>query len=246
MNDNSQQFSVICNDALRGIKTLKSASIDAVISDPPYCSGASTEAGKQQAAGQGLRSENLRTNITWFANDNMTTAGLVWLLRELAIESKRVLKKGGHMLIFTDWRMVPHLAPALESSGLRYRNQICWDKGAMGLGTGFRPAHEFILHFSNGAGVYHDKSIGNVIRCQRVHHTERSHPTQKPVSLLETLVRVTTPVGGTVLDAFCGSGSTGIACLNLRRRFVGIDSGGVYVQEATRRILEHAKQTQKP
>lgn len=52
------------------------------------------------------------------------------------------------------------------------------------------------------------------------------HPTVKPVRLMEYLVRLVTPPGGVVLDPFCGSGTTGVACGMLGVRFVGIDLGG--------------------
>lgn len=233
--DPSTSFSVLLGDALLRLRELPDQSADAIITDPPYCSGGFSEAAKRQAKGQGLRSEVIR-DIGWFANDNMTTGGLVWLLRACMIECERILRDGGSALVFTDWRMLPHLAPALESSGLRYQNEITWDKGSMGLGTGFRPQAEKIMHFVKGSGKFYDLSTGNVIRCPRVHHTEREHQTQKPVALLEQLVRVVTPEGGTVVDMFTGSGSTGVACRNLGRKFIGIERSPHYVETATSRI----------
>lgn len=226
---------IIQGDCLTVMRSLPDGCIDAVITDPPYCSGGFNETGKKAAAGQGLRSETIH-DVGWFVNDNMTTAGLVWLLRSMMVEAERLMKEGTSALVFTDWRMVPHLAPALESSGLRYQNMIVWDKGAPGLGTGFRPTHEVILHFVKGTGAFYDMTVGNVIRCPRVTAAKKRHQTEKPVSLLEALVRVTCPEGGTVLDPFCGSGSTGEACANTRRRFIGIERSEVFVREATARL----------
>lgn len=63
------------------------------------------------------------------------------------------------------------------------------------------------------------------------------HPTEKPVALLEYLIRTYTQEGETVLDACMGSGSTGIACRNTGRRFVGIEIDSEYYQIARERIF---------
>ena len=78
-------------DALEWMMKLADGSIDAIITDPPYCSGAVSEASRSASKGQGRRSENL-TRFGWFVGDNMTTAGLTWLLRLMACEARRVLK----------------------------------------------------------------------------------------------------------------------------------------------------------
>ena len=65
------------------------------------------------------------------------------------------------------------------------------------------------------------------------------HPTQKPVALLEYLVNTYTNNGDTVLDNCMGSGSTGIACLNTGRNFVGIEKDQIYYEAAKQRIAQH-------
>lgn len=66
------------------------------------------------------------------------------------------------------------------------------------------------------------------------------HPTVKPVELMRWLVRLVTPVGGTVLDPFCGSGTTGMACVYEQRQFIGIEREAEYVEIAKRRIHQVA------
>jgi DNA modification methylase len=75
-----------------------------------------------------------------------------------------------------------------------------------------------ILHFSNGSQV------------------NRLHPTQKPVALLEYLIKTYTLEGETVLDFTMGSGSTGVACKNLNRNFIGIERDEKYFEIAKNRI----------
>ena len=62
------------------------------------------------------------------------------------------------------------------------------------------------------------------------------HPTQKPVALMEYLVKTYTNEGDTVLDNCMGSGTTGVACKNLNRKFIGIEQDATYYEIAKERI----------
>jgi site-specific DNA-methyltransferase (adenine-specific) len=228
---------IIHGDALDVLRGMPDASVDAVVMDPPYCSGGFSEAARRQAKGQGLRSETIRAE-GWFASDNMGTSGLMWLMRQTCREANRILRSSGSMIVFTDWRQVVNIVPPIESTGFRYTNCVVWDKGSAGLGAGFRAQHEMALHFTKGSPVYHDRSTGNVIRCPRQNHNTREHQTQKPVAIMASLVRVVAPIAGTVLDPFAGSGSTGVACVETGRSFIGIEREATYVEIARRRIAD--------
>lgn len=65
------------------------------------------------------------------------------------------------------------------------------------------------------------------------------HPTQKPVALMEYLIKTYTNEGETVLDFTMGSGSTGVACVNTNRKFIGIEKEEKYFEIAKKRIEEH-------
>lgn len=215
---------LILGDALEVMQSLDTDSVSALITDPPYCSGAATEANKGSATHQGLRSESIKGGrFQWFAADNMTTSGLVWLMRSIAVEAARVVDDGGSLLAFCDWRMVTSLAPAMESGGWRQRNLCIWDKGHFGLGTGFRPRHEMMIHLTKRAPVFHHAGYGNVIACPRTARDEQEHPTEKPVALMRSLVEVMAAPDGIVLDPFMGSAATGVAALSCGRRFIGVE-----------------------
>ena len=66
----------------------------------------------------------------------------------------------------------------------------------------------------------------------------KAHPTQKPVPLLEYLIKTYTNEGEVVLDATMGSGSTGVACVNTNRRFIGFELDEKFFNTAQRRIEE--------
>jgi site-specific DNA-methyltransferase (adenine-specific) len=75
---------------------------------------------------------------------------------------------------------------------------------------------------------------GNFNASKRPYH----HPSAKPVALMEWLVKTYSPEGGTVLDTFIGSGTTGVACLNTGRNFIGMESDPRYFSMSTDRIAE--------
>ena len=78
----------------------------------------------------------------------------------------------------------------------------------------------------------------DILRYNRVNEGDTVHPTQKPVELLEMLVQTFTDEGETVLDNCMGSGSTGVACMNTGRKFIGIEKDENYFQIAKKRIEE--------
>jgi DNA modification methylase len=83
-------------------------------------------------------------------------------------------------------------------------------------------------------GWMHPRSV---IHCKRdVHGNQRLHSTQKPVALMEWLIKSFTNEGDLVIDPFMGSGSTGIACIRTNRRFIGIEMDQKYYESAVNRI----------
>ena len=83
------------------------------------------------------------------------------------------------------------------------------------------------------------KLSSRTVECNSIH---RVHPTQKPVALLEYLIKTYTNDGETVLDNCMGSGSTGVACVNLNRSFIGIELNDNYFKIAEERINKIKKE----
>jgi site-specific DNA-methyltransferase (adenine-specific) len=226
---------VLQGDALTLLADIEAGSVDAFIMDPPYCSGGFSEQQRRNSRGQGVCSERVG-KVDYFAGDNMGTAGLVFLLRQIAFEACEKLRDGGSLLAFCDWRQVANIGPAIESSGLRWQNVVVWDKKHAGLGQGFRARHELCLHYTRGTGQYHDKRVGNLIEASRVHSSHRHHFAEKPIALLRQLVRVVTPPDGLVVDPFAGSGAIGCAAVLEGRRFLGFERDAEYCRIARERL----------
>ena len=91
--------------------------------------------------------------------------------------------------------------------------------------------NRYDAEFKNPSNVLHYKSV-------RGKKSGRLHPTQKPTDLLECLIKTYTNEGETVLDNVMGSGSTGVACVNTGRKFIGIEKDEKYFQIARERIGE--------
>ena len=86
---------------------------------------------------------------------------------------------------------------------------------------------------------YTDKNPVSIIEVSNAVQKGKLHPTQKPVSLLEYLIKTYTIEGETVLDNCMGSGSTGVACVNTNRNFIGIELDPDYFKIAEKRINEN-------
>jgi site-specific DNA-methyltransferase (adenine-specific) len=221
-------------DCLEVLRSLPDESADAVITDPPYCSGARTAADVRGRQGM---SRGTLWKSRPLPNDQMTATGFVWLLREVALEAQRILKQGGAFLSFIDWRQYPMAYGAIETANLRIQTMVVWDKKVMALGNGFRNQHELIIHASKGVPNVFDRSVPNVLSIDRISASEL-HPTEKPVPLMRILLDVVTPVGGSVVDPFMGSGTTGVACAIAGRDFIGVEFDKHYFEIAQRRIAE--------
>lgn len=90
------------------------------------------------------------------------------------------------------------------------------------------------LNFTAYNDQYYPTSIIEIANC--ANKKDRVHPTQKPVALMEYLIKTYTKEGETVLDFTMGSGSTGVACVNTKRKFIGIELDQGYFDIAKQRI----------
>ena len=93
--------------------------------------------------------------------------------------------------------------------------------------------------YENKEGLYYPKSILDISNADQ---TNKVHPTQKPVALFEYLIKTYTNEGDLVLDNCIGSGTTAIACINLKRNWIGIELDKNYCEIANKRIKEKLAQ----
>lgn len=207
-----------CGDALQILESIITGPIAALIFDPPYASGARTEAAKPSS---GAMVRGARWNQKPIDNDQMTTAGFVWLMREVLLAIAPSIIAGGSVLSFIDWRQWPNLVGATESCNLRVQPMLVWDKQSMGLGNGFRRQHELVMHAAKGVPRVFDRGCPDIISCARDSNVD--HPSPKPEKLMRRLIEVVTEKGDLVLDPFAGAGATLVAARSLGRRAIGFE-----------------------
>ena len=111
------------------------------------------------------------------------------------------------------------------------------------LPTTFGYSYEFIIFASKGQPKIRGKRISDVWKFSRVKPKEQTHQNQKPIDLLKQAIEKSSDEGSVVFDGFMGSGSTGVACVNTNRNFIGIELDNGYFESARKRIEEAQAQS---
>ena len=215
---------LIYGDALDCLQDFKD--IDLILTDPPY--NVSTKDNHLW----GLRG---RQGLDFGEWDAHSIEPADWI--PLAAGT---LSENGSMIVFCGIRQAGCIIDAMEKSGLKFKDCIRWIKtNPMPRNRDRRYVvdYEFAVWGAKGKWTFHrqnDTYDRPEIRCS--YPAKRVHPTQKPVQLMEDLIRRHTNVGDTVLDPFMGSGTTGVACQNLGREFIGIEKDAGYFATARDRL----------
>lgn len=232
---------VVRGEAIDVLRCLPEASFDALVTDPPYCSGGTgTAARTGRSAAQKYVSSDSKSGhaLPDFGGDERDQRTFtIWAERWLT-EALRVVRPGGSALVFIDWRQLPALSDALQVSGWRWRGIIVWAKTNARPQRGcFTNSCEYILWASNGQpDTDHIPPIlPGVYTMASPKGSKRMHITGKPVELMQHLLR-STPPQGRVLDPFAGSGTTGVAAALEGRRFFGVERSPKYARIAQDRI----------
>ena len=216
---------------------------DALVTDPPYSSGGFTRGDRAKTVGEKYSDRDSLNTQPDFDGDNRDQRGfLAWYTLWLT-DALRVLRTGAPVVLFTDWRQLPLTTDAMQAGGFLWRGIAVWAKTVCRPQMGrFAAQTEFAVWGSKGQ-IAEGKDIGTlpgVWSAPPVQRGDRNHVTEKPVTVMQQAVRIT-PIGGTVLDLFTGSGSTGVACLREGRRFVGVERSPHYFETAVRRLREEEK-----
>jgi len=156
--------------------------------------------------------------------------------------SLKTTRPGASCLVFSDWAQLPAISDALQVGGWTWRGIIPWRKPiARPTRNGFRRECEYVLWGTHGEPARHAPAVylPGWLEGSQPRGKSRVHITQKPVAVMQQLVRIA-PAGGTVLDPFAGSGTTGVAALTEGRRFIGIEDSAAYADAARTRLTQAA------
>ncbi len=226
-------------EALAVLRTLDSASVDGVVTDPPYSSGGMVRGDR---AGSGTDSKYTRTEymgrFAEFSGDNRDQRGFRYWCALWLSECLRIAKPGAPSAVFTDWRQLPEVCDLLQAGGWVWRGIVPWDKtGACRPQKGrFAAQCEYIAWGSAGAMPL-ERGVGCLpgLVSERVRQSDKHHLTGKPTEIMRHVCRIVAP-GGLILDPFAGSGTTGVAALLEGYRFAGVEMTDHYHAVAQRRL----------
>lgn len=211
---------IYLGDCLNIMKDLENESIDMIATDPPY----------------GMAYEgNFSETAPWRKIEN--DDNLDWL-EPFVKESYRIAKPNTAHYMFCSWHKVDVFKQVLE----RYftiKNLLVWLKKGTSIGDlngDFAPQFELIFFFTKGRRLMRGRRDGNLLPFSKI--SGRSHPTEKPVPLMQYLISKFTEKGETVFDGFMGVGSTGVAAEQIQRDFIGVEIDEEYFSIANKRLNE--------
>jgi site-specific DNA-methyltransferase (adenine-specific) len=195
-----------CLDVL---PTLPMESIKLLLTDPPY--GMDFQSNRRVASPKAGK-------ITGDADLD----GALDLLAAMLAAADPLMMPNCHLLIFTGWRYEPQFRTVIEEAGYDIAGSLVWVKENHSSGDlgAFAPRHERIIHARRGNAKIYPREDDVLIHA-RSNDTE--HPTEKPITLLRTLIECTTELGERVLDPFAGSGSAVVAAQECGRVGIGIE-----------------------
>ena len=212
------------DDCLNVLKDIEDNSIGLVVTDPPYEVITGGRNGGVKGKPSGILTENKQLMKSIPKAD-------LWLS-----ECFRVMKDGTHIYIMTNTLNLTNYLNIINDVGFKLHNLLVWNKNNTTPNRWYMKNCEYVIFARKGFA----KSINNP-SSQTVHNFDniignKKHPTEKPVDLMKLYVENSSQVGDTVLDPFMGSGSTGVACKELGRNFIGVELDKHYFDIATKRI----------
>jgi len=239
---------VICGDSIAVMKQLEDASIDLIVTSPPY-NVRNTSGGGFKGTQKSKKWANaaLMTGYDGY-DDNMPHETYVKWQKECLREMMRLIPEDGAIFYNHKWRVQKGLIQDRHDivDEFPVRQIIIWARaGGMNFNDGyFVPTYEVIYlickpKFKLKPGA---NGLGDVWRINQ--ERNNPHPASFPVELPERIIGST--LAKTVLDPFMGSGSTALAAMKMERDFIGIERSEKYCEQANARINEVLEERRNP
>lgn len=237
-----KKYTLYNASCMEAMKNMEDNSVDLILTDPPY--------------NLGLFMKNRATNLKAMRENFFGAAGWDDLEFEewekdmdaMFGELSRVIKERGSVIMFMSIIKVETIIRLAEKHGFYYKTTGIWHKTnpmPRNMNLHFINSTEAWIYFTykkhtgtfNNEGIaIHDFFETSVTPAGEKRHGK--HPTQKPVQLLEKFVKLLTNENDVVFDPFCGSGSSGVAALQMNRRFIGSEISKEYCKLSEERFKE--------
>jgi len=161
-------------------------------------------------------------------------------------EVKRVLVPGGSLLVFGGIKLMPDVMAKLGDL-FDYQWVFAWYKSnAMQFGKTGYSVLDIAVWYSTGKATAKNKKRDVIVHPIIPSENDFGHPTPKPVKVMTHLIDCLSQPGDTILDPFMGSGTTGVACVQTGRNFIGIEIDPTYYAIAEKRIKDAQQQMRLP
>lgn len=226
---------IICDNSEEIIKNYEDNSIDLIVTDIPY--GINYKSNKQNCD---TRREKTRykDRPEYFGK----IAGDLQIPVSWLRDAFRILKNNTAIYIFCHWSKWHILHPEVKKAGFKVKNMIVMNKSNHGMGDlkgSYAPKHELLLFATKGKHFldFPIKRMNDIWDVPVAYSgAKRFHPNEKPISWLVPCIENSSKIGDITLDPFAGSGSTGVACKKLGRRYILIDVDDNYCKIAEERL----------
>ena len=178
------RWSILHGDSLQIIRQFEPNSFDAIITDPPYASGGSSQTTKNRSTSEKYSSMSKDKALPDFDSDQMDQLSWMFWTAAWLQDARRIAKPGAPVCLFIDWRQLPAMTLALQWAGWTWRGVAVWDKVASRPQKGrFRQQSEYIVWGSNGKMPL-ERNVGCLPGVFRYPNPQnRIHVTEKPLQL---------------------------------------------------------------
>ena len=221
-------------DCLELLARMEPECIDLLVTDPPYKTISGGDSGNRP---KGMLSGNRK--LFKYQNDIKISDWMPLVYR--------VMKNYTHAYIFTNALNLKDMIVEAEKAGFKMHNLLVWEKNNCTPSQFYMKNCEYVLFLRKGRAQW-IRHIGESKTVHRFNNIigKKTHPCEKPVDLLKFYIENSSLDGHTVLDPFMGTGSTGVACKELNRNFLGIELDENYFNIAKERLkLTHEELEEK-
>lgn len=214
---------ITCADCMDVLPCLPDKCIDLVLTAPPY--------------GMGFVSNHRKEKYKSIENDD----NLLWL-DDWCNQISRIKKDDSHIYIFCSWHNIDVFKTTIQKY-FPIKNILIWMKNNTGMGdlkNDYAPQYEMCIYCNPTNKPLNERRDSNILKFART--SNALHPTEKPVDLFEYLIAKSSNENDLVLDCFSGSGTTAVACHNLKRRFICIEKDPEYAEKSQERLKQAQRQ----
>lgn len=242
------QADIIYNeDCLIGMKSMQDKSIDLIVTDPPYW--------HKKSPGKPYSERNQCNTHSVFSNSGLYNAEGDMMKNMSCFDQEKIDKllsectrlcKIPNIYLFCNETQVPYYAMWAEKRGLMF-SILVWEKPLSIINKNrFSQNVEFIVRIYDYGTALNRLSVNSlynrVQKTKPINGGSKLHPTQKPIELFQTYIRLSSNEGDVILDPFIGSGASAIACIKENRHFIGYEIDEQYFNIACKRIENEKSQ----